>query len=65
MEGPMAPAAYVALLVINGSRGPWSCEGLKPQCRGIPGQRSGSGWVGVQREGGWDRGFLEGTRDNI
>jgi hypothetical protein len=31
MEGPMAPAAYVAeeinLLEIKRKRGPWSCEG--------------------------------------
>jgi hypothetical protein len=38
MEGPMAPAAYVqkmALLGINERRGPWSCEGLMPQCTGM------------------------------
>jgi hypothetical protein len=38
----MAPAACVAEdgLVrpdISGKRGPWSCEGSIPQCRGIPG----------------------------
>jgi hypothetical protein len=41
-------------------RGPWSCEGSMPQCRGMPGQGSGSGWVGEQGEGGGRRGFLEG-----
>jgi hypothetical protein len=31
-----------------------------PQCRGMPGQGSWSGWVGDQGGGGWDRGFSEG-----
>jgi hypothetical protein len=35
-------------------------EGWMPQCRGMPGQGSGNGWVGVQGEGGWDRRFMEG-----
>jgi hypothetical protein len=26
-----------------------------PQCRGMPGPGSGSGWVGEQGESGWDR----------
>jgi hypothetical protein len=30
------------------------------QCRGMPGQGSGSWWVGEQGEEGWDRGFAEG-----
>jgi hypothetical protein len=38
----------MALLDNSGKRGPWSCEGLMPQCRGIPGQGYGSGWFGVQ-----------------
>ena len=49
MEGPMTPAAYVAeddLVGINGRRGPWSCEGLMPQYRGMPGPGNGSGCVG-------------------
>ena len=33
------------------------CSGLN---RGMPGQRSGSGWVGEQGEGGWVRRFSEG-----
>jgi hypothetical protein len=56
----MAPAAYVAedgLLVISGRRGPRSCEGSMPQCRGMPGPGSGSGWVGEQGEAGGDSGF--------
>jgi hypothetical protein len=32
-------------LDINGRRGPWCWEGLMPQCRGMPGQWVGSGWV--------------------
>ena len=38
MEGPMAPATYVAedgLLGINGQRGLWSYEGSMPQCWGM------------------------------
>jgi hypothetical protein len=29
--------------VINGRRGPWSCEGSMPQCRGCQGQEVGVG----------------------
>ena len=49
----------MALLDINGRRGPWSCEGSMPQCRRMPGPESKSGWAGEQgeREGLW---FLEG-----
>ena len=47
-------------MVINGRRGPWSCEGSMPQCREMPEPGSGSGWVGEQREVGGDRGFSEG-----
>jgi hypothetical protein len=35
----------MALLDIN-RRGPWSYEGLIPQCRGMPGWGIRSGWVG-------------------
>jgi hypothetical protein len=41
----MAPAAYLAedgLWGTNGRRGPWSYEGLMPQCRAMRGQ--GGGW---------------------
>ena len=58
----------MTLLVINGRRVPWSCEGSMPQCRVMPGPRSGSGWVGEQGEGREDRGFSEGKPgkgDNI
>jgi hypothetical protein len=51
MVGLMAPDAYVAE---DGKRGPWSCDGSKPQCRGMPGPGSGSGQVGEQGEGGLD-----------
>jgi hypothetical protein len=57
----------MAMLVINGRRGPWSFEGWMPQCRGMPGWGRGSGWVGGWRNtlieaggGGWARGFSEG-----
>jgi hypothetical protein len=53
----MVPAAFLAEdgLVINGRRGPWFCEGLMPQCRGMPGQGvSGSvGWVDGGSGSGW------------
>jgi hypothetical protein len=35
----------MALSIINGRRGPWSCEGLMPQCRGMPRPGSRSGWI--------------------
>jgi hypothetical protein len=48
-------------LVINGRRGPWSCESSMPQYRGMPGPGSWSGWVGEQGEWGDGIGwFLEG-----
>ena len=54
----------IALLVINGRRGPWSCEDWIPQCREMPGRGRGSGWVSEQEVGGWDRGFSEGKLGN-
>jgi hypothetical protein len=48
----------MALLVINGSRDPWLCEGLMPQYRQRP--ESKSGWVGEQEEGEGNMKFLEG-----
>jgi hypothetical protein len=45
--------------VINGRRGLWFCEGSMPQCKGMPGPGSRSGWVGEQEEGGADRQFSE------
>jgi hypothetical protein len=49
----MAPAAYVAqdglVLVVNGRRGPWSCEGSLPQYGGMPGPGKGSEWVNSGR----------------
>jgi hypothetical protein len=35
-----------------------------PQCRGMPGEGSGSGCVGEQGEVGGDRGCLEGKPGN-
>ena len=54
----------MALSVINGRRGPWSCEGSMPQYRGMPGPGSGNGWVGEQGQGEGDSGhvFLEGLQ---
>jgi len=37
----------MALSGINGRIGPWSCEVLMPQCRGMPGQGGGREGVGV------------------
>jgi hypothetical protein len=59
----MAPAAYVAedgLVGHQWEQRPWSCEGSMPQCRGMPGPRRESGWVGEQGEEGGDSGFSEG-----
>jgi hypothetical protein len=54
----------MALLDINGRKGPWSCEGLIPQCRGMPEQGNRSGWVGEQGEGEGDREFSDGEPGN-
>jgi hypothetical protein len=65
MEGPTAPVPYVAedaLSGIKGRRGPWSCEGLRPQCRGIRGWGGGSGWVGEWRNTLIEAGEEEGKR---
>jgi hypothetical protein len=45
------------LLDINERRGPCPCEGSMPQCRGMPGQVSGSGWVDKQWEEKWNSVF--------
>jgi hypothetical protein len=64
MEGLKAPAAYVAALwEINEWKGPWSLEGLMPQCSGMAGQGRGSGWVSEQEEGGWDGDFQRGNEE--
>ena len=68
MEGPIAPVAYVAedgLVVINGRRGPWSCDSSMPQCRRMPEPGNRSGWVGEDGRGIY-RCFLEGKpeKDN-
>jgi hypothetical protein len=69
MVGLMAPAAYVAedgLVGHQWEERPWvlSCEGSMPQCRGMPGPGSRSGWVGEQGGGG-DRGFSEGKPGKV
>ena len=59
----MAPAIYVvedSLVSHQWEERPLSCEGSMPQCRGMPGSGSGSGWVGEQGKEGRDRGFSEG-----
>ena len=35
----------MVLLGINGRKGPCSCEGPMPQCRGMSGQGGRSGWI--------------------
>ena len=40
-----------------------SREGLMPQCRGMPGQGSGSGWVGEQAKGDGRRCFQKGNQE--
>jgi hypothetical protein len=37
---------------INERRNPWSCDGFMPQCRRMPGQGRGSGYVSEQGAGG-------------
>jgi hypothetical protein len=37
---------------MGGEALPWSCEGSRPQCRGVPGPGSESGWVGEQGKEG-------------
>ena len=59
----MPLAAYVAedgLVVINGRKDPWSCEGSMPQYTGMPGPGSRIGWVGEQREEEGDRVSVKG-----
>ena len=53
----------MALSGINEKGGPWSCEGLMPQCRGMPGPGSGSGWVSKQEEVEWDGGLQRGNQE--
>ena len=62
----MSLAACVAedgLVGISGRRGPWSCEGLMPQCRGMPAQGGEREWLGggsiliEAGVGAWDREF--------
>jgi hypothetical protein len=43
-----------ALFGIKEREGPWSCEGLMPQCRGMLRQLGRSGWVG-----GWGSILIE------
>jgi hypothetical protein len=50
----------MVLSVINGRRGPSSCEGSIPQCRAMQGPGIGSGWVGEHGEEGEHSGFSEG-----
>jgi hypothetical protein len=67
MMGLVSITAYVAedgLVTHQWRRSPWSCEGSMPQYRGMPGPRSGSGWVGEQGEAGGDRGILERKMEN-
>ena len=57
-----AYAAEDGLVRCQWEERPLAYEGSMPQCWGMPGPGRGSGWVGEQGEGRWDRGqcFLEG-----
>jgi hypothetical protein len=57
----------MALLALNGRRGPWSCESWVPQCTGMPGQGGGNWWVGdhLQRSRGWEDGIEVFWRDKL
>jgi hypothetical protein len=50
------------LLVINGRRGPWFCEGSMSQYCGMSGSGIGSGWVLEQREWGIGN-FMKGNQE--
>jgi hypothetical protein len=56
----------MALLDINGRRGPWSCEGSMPQFKEYQSRKAGvNGWVKVQPhrsrgKGNGVGGFLKG-----
>jgi hypothetical protein len=50
----VALAIFVTEYGLDGhqwERGPWSCEGSMPQCRGMPGPGMGVGGLGS-----WERG---------
>jgi hypothetical protein len=49
----------MGLLDISGRNGPWAWGCSMPQCRGMPGQEDGSGWVGEHTHRG------RGRRDSI
>ena len=62
----MAPAAYVAedgLVEHQWKERPLGLKMLDTQCRGIPGQGIGNGWVGMQGEGEGERGFQKGNKE--
>jgi hypothetical protein len=60
MVGLMVPAANVAK---DGRKGPWSCEGSMPQCRGMSGPGSRCVWVGDQGEGKRIVSFWRGNQE--
>ena len=63
MEGPIPPSACISedcLLEYQWEERPLVYEGLFPQCRGMPGQRSGSRCVSDQGKWGWDKEVLVG-----
>jgi hypothetical protein len=47
-------------LVINGRKGPWSCEGSMPQYRGMPRMGMGVGGLGSRGKGEGIGDFSEG-----
>jgi hypothetical protein len=57
----------MAYLVINGRRGPWTCDGNMLQYRGLPGPGRGSEWLGEQEEWKGLEVFIGETRkpDNV
>ena len=50
----------MALSDINERRGPWSCEGLMPQCREFQDREDTVGRLVSRGLGAWDRVFLKG-----
>jgi hypothetical protein len=52
----------MALSDISGRRGPWSCEGSMPQCRGMAEQ---GGRMGMGGAPSWKQGDGEGGRGDL
>ena len=59
----MAPGAYVVEDVFNGRKGPWSCEGSRPQCRECQDRVAGVGGLVSRGMGDAIGSFLRGNEE--